>query len=113
ISREDALAVRVVARPLAIVKGAAEFQLSRDAIALHGLRPEDLGHTSFGLAPPHFHLPQPVLRHDVALRHEQVVDVARVDARHDTCVTHNLALRGPAGYGELNIDLCPRSPGKC
>ena len=87
---EDPLAVGVIAGPLRVVERAAILQQPRRAIARHSaparaisaIRPSRR-------APPHLHLPQPVLRHDVALREEQVVDGLRVDVRHAPLVTYD------------------------
>jgi hypothetical protein len=79
---EDPLAVGVIAGPLRVVERSAVSQQPRGPIAGHRSGAGDLRHPSFRRAAPHLHLPQPVLRHDVALREEEVVGGLRRDVRH-------------------------------
>ena len=59
--------------------------------------PSDLRQASFGRAPPHLHLPEPILRHDVALREERVVDRGRRDVGNSPLVAQHLDVAAQAG----------------
>jgi hypothetical protein len=73
-------------------------------ILRHGGRAGDFRHATLRRAPPHLHLPQPVLRHDVALREEQIVGGLRRDVRHAPCVAHDLDRRVQPGGADLPVD---------
>ena len=61
------------------VEIAAKRVEARADVAVEFAWPEDLGDRAGGAAAPHLELEEPVLGGQVALRHEQVVFVLRVD----------------------------------
>ena len=79
VGRQNPLAVGVIAGPLCVVERTPVLQQTRQAVAFDGRRPEHFGQPSFELAPPPFHFPEAVLRHDVALGEKQVAGVLRID----------------------------------
>ena len=73
---------------------------------------ENLGKAAFLLAPPHLHLPQAVLAHDVALRKEEIVDVAGVDVRDTPAVADDVNGLAQARDVERAVELRERLPRK-
>ena len=102
--RHQPLCLRVVRSQLAIVDGTAILQEPGDAIAWQRRRSEDFRQPPFTRAAPHFHLPHPVLRHDVALREKQIVGGLRVDVRHAPAVTNDAYLRAQARNRRGSVD---------
>ena len=108
VGREDALPVRVIARPLGLVPRAAEHHLPGAEVVVERLRSEDLGEAPLVPAPPHFHLPEPVLGHHVPLRQEEVVVVLSVDVRDSPLISDDLDRFPQAGDVQLSTDLSQR-----
>lgn len=79
---EDALCVRMVAGPLAVIPRTTVLQQSRKAIVGDNQGPEDFRQLPAPRPPVHVHLPKPILRLDEALGEEEILEVLRVDVRH-------------------------------
>ena len=69
------------------------------------LGPEDLRETTLMPPPPHLHLPEPVLRHHVALGAEEIVVVLGVDVRDPKLVPDDLDRLPEPGEGEFAVKL--------
>jgi hypothetical protein len=72
----------MIARPFRIIVRSAKLQQPDQAIVLVCRRPNDFGNTAFAHPPPHFHLPQTVLRGNESLSKEQVIEILRIDMRY-------------------------------
>jgi len=59
-------------------------------VVVERFRPEGFSQAAFSPAAPDLELPQPVLRHHVPLREEQVVVIPRVDVRNALLVADDL-----------------------
>ena len=59
-------------------------------------------------AAPHLHLPEPVLRHDVALGEEQVIVVLRIDVRDAGLVSQYLDRFPQPRDRQFAVDLSQR-----
>ena len=87
---KEALGVRMIARPLRLVPRPSEHHQAGPPVVVERVRAKDLGKPSFMPAAPHLHLPEPILRHHIALREEEVVVVLRVDVRYPPLVPDDL-----------------------
>src|SRR5205823_14658366 len=87
----------------------AVLEESREPVALHGRRADHLGETPVAAAPPHLHLPQPVLRRDVPLGQEKIVSGLRVDVRDAPPIAAHLD--GAVQAGDLDGPLESRETG--
>ena len=67
--------------------------------------PQHLGQLARSIAARDVHLPQPVLRCDVALREQKVLHVLRANVRHALGVAQHFNRSGNARYRELAINL--------
>ncbi len=105
---EDPLSVRVIAGPLDVVERPAVFQQPRGPIAGDSVGPGDLGEATLGRPTPDLHLPQPVLRHDVALGEEEIIGGLRGDVRHAPRVADNLDGRVQPGDLQVAVNLRER-----
>ena len=101
----DLASVRRVARPFARHVPAVGEE-TRDAVTLDRAGSDDLGEPPLPNPPPHFHLPQPVLRGDEALGEEQVLLRLGVDVRHAPPVSAHLDHAIQAGDGDGPVQLC-------
>jgi len=72
VGGHDLPALGVIRGQFPGIRAAAVFQQASLAVSRQRRRSEHFGEASFRAAPPHFHLPQAVLRHHEALREEQV-----------------------------------------
>ena len=109
VRREDPPGVGVVVRPLAVVEGSPKHHQARAPVVGERFRSEDFREAALVPAPPHLHLPEPVLRHDVALRAEEIVIVAGVDVRDPPLVADDLHRLPEPGKGELPVKLSERA----
>ena len=112
VGGEQPVGVGVIARPLGFVEGSPEPHQPGAAVVVERLRTEDLRQPPLAPAAPHLHLPQPVLRHDVALCEEQVVVVPRVDVGHAPLVADHLDRLLQAGHREFPVDGGERAAGE-
>ncbi|MDH6593746.1 hypothetical protein M2165_003635 [Variovorax sp. TBS-050B] len=94
-----ALGVGAVGQPLAVHVAAVEHG-ARGAVVLNPGGPEVLRHLAEPALAPQVHLPEAVARGDEALRHEGVVERARVEVRHAEAVHQHLGRLLEAGHGE-------------
>ncbi len=105
VGTEKALGVRVIAGPFLGVERPAEHHQPGAAVVVEGLGTEDLGEPPLVPAPPHLHLPQPVLCHDVPLGEEEVVVVLGIDVRDPPCVPDDFHGLPQTRDLELSLDL--------
>ena len=103
VGGEDLLALGMVARPLGCVPRSAEHHQPGSRVVLERLGPEDLGEASFVPAPPHLHLPEPVLGGHVALSEEEVMGVPGVDVGDSPLVAENLHGVLQPRHGEIAL----------
>ena len=101
---QNALTFRVVAAVFAVVPGAAVFDQPGQPVVTQKRWAQDLGQLALIRAPVHLHLPEPVLRLYVALRKEQIVQVARVDVRHARRIAQYLHTVLQATQGNPPLD---------
>jgi hypothetical protein len=106
------MCVRVVARPLGLVPGAAKHHQPRAPVVLERLGAEDLGKPPFMPASPHLHLPEPVLRHHVSLCEEEVPVVLGEDVGDTPFVPDDVDRLLQARSRQLPVDLCQRPIGE-
>ena len=99
VGLDDLLAARMVVIQFG-VEVAAELVEARADVAVELARAEDLGHGAGGAAAPDFELEEPVLRGQVALRHEEVVFVLRVDVIEAPAVADHFHRLLQSAHGE-------------
>src|SRR5207245_10166675 len=68
----DLAGIRRIARPLE-PHVAAVLEQAREAVTLHGGWADHLREAPLADAPPHLHLPEPVLRRDIALSEDEIL----------------------------------------
>ena len=91
----------MVGRPLPVVERSAEPEHPHQPIVRHAGRPDDLGRPALRHPPIHLHVPQAILRDDVALGDKKVVGVLRVDVRHTPLVAKHFDVGGEAGISSV------------
>ena len=81
---------------------------SRARVVVERFRPEGFSQAPLAPAAPDLELPEPVLRHDVALREEQVVVIFGVNVWNALLVADDLDRLLETGQLQITIDLRER-----
>ena len=97
-----------VVLPELLVPVAAEREQPREPVARDVVGPEHFGEPSLAVAAPHLELPHAVLRHDVALREEEVLGVLREDVRDAPAVAQHLDRLAQAEDQDRAVELRER-----
>ena len=108
VGREQTLRVRVIARPFFSVERTPEHHQPGAAVVVERVRSENLGEASLVPPTPHLHLPEPVLRHDVALGKEEIVIVLGIDVRYPPLVPDDLHHLSQTWELQFPVDLRKR-----
>ena len=105
VGGHDLPALGVIRGQFPGIRAAAVFQQASLAVSRQRRRSEHFGEASFRAAPPHFHLPQAVLRHHEALREEQVFGRLRVDVRDAPAIPDDFDRRFQSRHHRSAVDL--------
>ena len=108
VGREQTLRVRVIARPFFRVERTPEHHQPGAAVVVERVGSENLGESSLVPPAPHLHLPEPVLRHHVALRKEEIVVVPGIDVRYPPLVPDDLHRLSQTRDLQFPVDLRKR-----